>query len=225
MNLKFNVSGARRKVLANAIANFLCAKVVYKHAPTYAYEVADFTIDRTGTVSYPADTNAERVFDLIAVLRERGFEAEESCRLHLHDNCDRLTIEMPRAYISLGALENLEKIVIAKGTLFKKAFGVDSIQIETTEHLVRFPWFRLTGADGEADAYAKFVSALCEMAKRQRRITAKEKESNNDKFDMRIFLIRLGFVGNDYKQARKILLRNLTGNSSFKEYQERTEEP
>ena len=33
---------------------------------------------------------------------------------------------------------------------------------------------------------------------------------------MRIFLIRLGFVGDDYKKARKILLRNLSGNSSWK---------
>ena len=33
---------------------------------------------------------------------------------------------------------------------------------------------------------------------------------------MRIFLIRLGFIGDDFKKARKILLRNLSGNSSWK---------
>jgi len=38
----------------------------------------------------------------------------------------------------------------------------------------------------------------------------------NDKFAMRIFLVRLGFVGDEYKTARKILLRNLSGNSSWK---------
>jgi hypothetical protein len=31
-----------------------------------------------------------------------------------------------------------------------------------------------------------------------------------------VFLIRLGFVGDEYKTARKILLRNLSGNSAFK---------
>jgi hypothetical protein len=39
---------------------------------------------------------------------------------------------------------------------------------------------------------------------------------DNEKFAFRVFLIRLGFVGDDYKNARKILLRNLTGNSAFK---------
>lgn len=38
----------------------------------------------------------------------------------------------------------------------------------------------------------------------------------NAKYEMRLFLIRLGFIGDEYKTARKILLRNLTGNSSWK---------
>ncbi|MDR1630468.1 MAG: hypothetical protein LBS36_09695, partial [Oscillospiraceae bacterium] len=48
------------------------------------------------------------------------------------------------------------------------------------------------------------------------RVTAKERAIENDKFTMRLFLIRLGFVGKEYKAARRILLRNLTGNPSFK---------
>ena len=54
------------------------------------------------------------------------------------------------------------------------------------------------------------------MAKTQQRVTAKEREITNDKFTMRLFLIRLGFVGEEYKTARKILLQNLTGNSAWK---------
>lgn len=57
---------------------------------------------------------------------------------------------------------------------------------------------------------------VCQMAKSQKRVTAKERDSGNDKFTMRLFLIRLGFIGDEYKTARKILLRNLTGNSSWK---------
>ena len=47
-------------------------------------------------------------------------------------------------------------------------------------------------------------------------MTAVEKPIENAKFTMRLFLIRLGFIGDEYKTARKILLRNLTGNSSWK---------
>ena len=49
-----------------------------------------------------------------------------------------------------------------------------------------------------------------------KRVTAKEKPVENEKFAFRVFLIRLGFVGQDFRVARKILLKNLTGNSAFK---------
>ena len=44
----------------------------------------------------------------------------------------------------------------------------------------------------------------------------KEKETDNDKYAFRCFLLRLGFIGSEYKAERKILLRNLTGSSAFK---------
>jgi len=54
------------------------------------------------------------------------------------------------------------------------------------------------------------------MAKTQKRVTAKEKDTDNDKYAFRCFLLRLGFIGDEYKAARKILLRNLSGSGAFK---------
>ena len=54
------------------------------------------------------------------------------------------------------------------------------------------------------------------MAKTQKRINAKEKEVDNEKYAFRCFLLRLGFIGDEFKAERKILLRNLTGSSAFK---------
>ena len=54
------------------------------------------------------------------------------------------------------------------------------------------------------------------MARNQKRITAKEKETDNEKYAFRCFLLRLGFIGAEFKAERKILLRNLTGSSAFK---------
>jgi len=54
------------------------------------------------------------------------------------------------------------------------------------------------------------------MAATQKRVTAKVKEPDNEKYAFRCFLLRLGFIGDDYKATRKILLRNLSGNSSWK---------
>lgn len=38
----------------------------------------------------------------------------------------------------------------------------------------------------------------------------------DEKYAFRCFLLRLGFIGNEYKAERKILLKNLSGNSSWK---------
>ena len=54
------------------------------------------------------------------------------------------------------------------------------------------------------------------MSKKQKRIASKVKEVPNEKYAFRCFLIRLGFVGNKYKDIRKILLKNLKGSSAFK---------
>jgi hypothetical protein len=61
-----------------------------------------------------------------------------------------------------------------------------------------------------------FITALCEMAKNQKRVTATDKAPANEKYAFRCFLLRLGFIGDEYKAARKILLRNLTGNTAFR---------
>lgn len=54
------------------------------------------------------------------------------------------------------------------------------------------------------------------MARNQKRITAKEKPTDNDKYAFRCFLLRLGFIGTEFKDERKVLLRSLSGNSAFK---------
>lgn len=68
----------------------------------------------------------------------------------------------------------------------------------------------------EVKASTHLIAALCEMARNQKRITAKEKSTDNDKYAFRCFLLRLGFIGAEFKDERKILLRNLSGNSAFK---------
>ena len=48
-------------------------------------------------------------------------------------------------------------------------------------------------------------------------MTAREKPVENEKFAFRCFLLKLGFIGAEYKADRKVLLRNLTGSAAFKD--------
>jgi hypothetical protein len=129
---------------------------------------------------------------------------------------DTLTIEIPLEDFTETALENLNRLIASKETLIKKAIEADALPLMKTETTLKFPWFRSDSEPDEVDAYSLFIAALCTTAKAQRRVTARDKPVENEKFAFRVFLIRLGFVGNEYKAARKILLKNLTGNSAFK---------
>jgi hypothetical protein len=68
----------------------------------------------------------------------------------------------------------------------------------------------------EIMAYAQFVSKLCDKAKTQQRVLAVEHPVENEKYAFRCFLLRLGFIGGEYAETRRILLRNLEGNGSHK---------
>ena len=129
---------------------------------------------------------------------------------------NRLTIEMPRSTFTDMALESLKRLVESKSSLIQKALGTDYSTIISGEETISFPWFQGELTSDEVKAYTHFVTALCEMAKTQQRVNATEKQVENEKYAFRCFLIRLGFVGTEYKMERKILLKNLTGNSAFK---------
>ena len=159
--------------------------------------------------------------NLIETLDSQGFTAEPQ-EVEVSETVepspaevDGLCISMPASLFSEAALQNLKDITAAKGSLIRKALGVEELPIEVGETKVSFPWFAGTPTPEEVKAYDHFICALCEMARNQKRITAKERDTGNDKYAFRCFL-RLGFIGPEYKQERKILLRNLTGSSAFK---------
>ncbi|CAB1255225.1 Virulence protein [Ruminococcaceae bacterium BL-6] len=210
MEMKYNVTGNDRKRLVTAIAEFMACAATYKGAPTFAYEVGCFTVDKNGTVSFDDRIDGENVEKLIQRLRELGFEAEPE------EAVDSLILSYPREDITDAALENLRLLVASKETLIKKALAVDVLPIEVDDEKVSFPWFEGCPTPEEISAYAHFTSKLIAMAKTQKRVIAKEKETDNDKYAFRCFLLRLGFIGEEYKAARKILLKNLTGSGAFK---------
>ena len=134
-----------------------------------------------------------------------------------------ICISMPRSLFTEASLENLNALIAAKGSLIQKALGTDSLPLEITDTKISFPWFNGTPSPDELKAYDTFICKLCEMARTQKRVTAKEKETDNEKYAFRCFLLRLGFIGSEYKNERKVLLRNLEGSSAFKTTKEVTE--
>ena len=229
MRIEFHRTGAERKALVTAIGEILEVRPKYKGMPSAAYEIAYFTVTKEGTLEFADRVDSEEVENLLEQLADRGIVAAsaEMAQAWLNARAEELseksgtgpqeenvglTVEIPFDKVAVG---NLTKLLDAKGNLIRKALGITDLRIEVLDDRVAFPWFSQVDADSSA-AYTHFISALCEMSRNAKRVTATEKPVENEKYAFRCFLLRLGFIGTEYKAERKILLRNLSGSTAFK---------
>ncbi|MGN8773035.1 virulence protein [Candidatus Weimeria sp. HCP3S3_B5] len=220
MKANYNVTGNERKVLVAAISELTGEKAIYKFMPTCAYEIGDITVDKEGGVTCEDADKLERIIhNLIADgftpedAEEIESTEEEATAEEADKNGTGLTVSVP---LDKAAVGNLTNLLTAKESLIKKALGIDDLGIEVTEDVISFPWFSEMPEPDAVKAYTHFIAALCKMSRDLKRASATEKDVDNEKYAFRCFLLRLGFIGNEYKAERKILLKNLSGNSSWK---------
>ena len=268
MEIRYNVTGAKRKELVKVIANATapgrntssCPPAImrliisrsprmgrsylttvptarkssgcWKPSPPPALNVSRRTaVSSSGGTKEAAEAadSAPQVANLRGPRQTNRFVGERTSsevnELSASDGSERygacedtLTVEIPLDKVAVG---NLTKLLDAKGNLIRKALGITDLRIEVLEDRVAFPWFSQVDTDSAA-AYTHFISALCEMSRNAKRVTATEKPVDNEKYAFRCFLLRLGFIGSEYKMERKILLKNLT---RFLGLQERGCEP
>lgn len=126
-----------------------------------------------------------------------------------------MTISVPRSMMTDGGLENLKKLVHAKEDLLKQAFAIESTDIEVTDEAISFPWFSVLSPE-ELKYASQFISGMCRFANSSKRITSKRRHEDNPKFTMRVWAIRMGFSGNEYKALRKYLMHRLPGDAAFR---------
>ena len=242
--VSFDLREKDRKELVKAISEILSEKAEYMRMPTCAYRIGGYTVAKDGTLTWGADVTDAEV--LLQALTARGWNyaividtavteetqpeypstdeempvpevetaapAEENTDADTYDFC----IELPEETLPDVARANLDRIIESKGNLLQKALRTDTLSYEVTDGKVRFPWFHISGSPEEVTAYTQLITALVEMAKNSKRITAKERTVENEKYAFRCFLIRLGFIGDAYKVARRVLMKNLDGNSAFR---------
>ena len=262
MEVKYNVSGERRKEMVKAVSEALDGwSIEYLGAPTFSYQVGDFEITKDGTLVFSDRTDSKMVEDVLEALERAGFEFEEEHPINTSqfagpyempwdEDCNQketrdeemaeameeqdrlfaeaanapqaeeepvsLSISMPKDSFTDAALENLDHLLESKGSLIKKAFGIEETKYIATDDRITFNWLHGEITPEKAKAAQDFIGKLCEMARTQKRVTAKAKAVDNEKYAFRCFLLRLGLIGAEYKATRKILMANLSGNASFK---------
>ena len=117
MELNFNCTGNERKRLVNAISEITSAPVKYLGAPSFAYQVDYFTIDRNGGVTFDDRADSEEIENLIDKLNSQGFKAEPQ-EAEISEavepapaEVDGLCISMPASLFTETTLQNLKDII------------------------------------------------------------------------------------------------------------------
>ena len=242
MELSYNASGADRKELVRVIGEALGMKPKYMGVPSFAYQIGGYEVSKHGVLTF--EENGETA-SVLAAIEAAGFTAEqdtleattepqesettesipnipqeaetaENEPQEAGEDTISLSISMPRETFTDTALENLDALLESKGNLIRMAFGIEEAGYTLTDERVTFAWFNGEITAETSKAYADFVSKICEMVRRQKRVIAKAKEVENPRYAFRCFLLRLGLIGGEYKESRKVLLQRLTGNSAWK---------
>lgn len=260
MEIRFNIEKHERKALMQKIGEMLKEEVRYLGAPTFAYEVAFFTMDRNGVLSFSDDSDTVLVEQVLDGLADAGYESENESR-SIEDELQsgfpvNTSISFPIAEHTVQSLTNLICMIHSRGALLAKATGgeftackelvdaIGSTEFRSVPELTAFirEWgetnppligiafdddkltFSGFGTAKDADhvqTFMKLAAAMNMMALTQKRVQAKDVDDSNEKYSLRVWLIRLGLNGAEFKADRKRLMENLSGHSAFRSDEER----
>lgn len=240
-----------RKELVHKLAEHLEVAPAYLGAPSFAYQVGDYTVDRHSNI---LDTQGQEVEleELLANMVEEDYMEVEATQETASETEEpvALEIELPLEGHQGKSLRNLIHTIYSKQLLIKKALGLETdlvseeaITALNQEPMASLDHFRKAmeditcpgidfdfeketitfklGQDGDdpdkVEAATQLLALINKSARGlKRNASAKVKSTDNEKYTFRTWLLRLGMIGDEYKTARKVLLKNLSGNSAFR---------
>lgn len=231
-----------RKDLVKALEERLAAKAAYQGAPTFAYKVGPYTVAKDGTLSaetYDEDLIAELTAK--GIIEGAGEETGTTAialpmevhdgqslmnivfRIHSKDELLSKVCGKKGAFrISVTFIQELDAIRPKTKEEFLEALqscGGNEINtgITFTEEKVVFTGFPFTKDSGVINAYTRLVECISNEAVIKKRIRPERIGlPENEKYSFRNWLVTVGMKGDEYKEARAILLRNLSGHAAFR---------
>ena len=237
--MRIETNAANRKDVVKAVSGILGQPAKYLGVPTCAYQIGDCTIDRKGAV----ETEDEKTAELVtAGLTEQGFIGEpqpEMNRTTVSIPMKDMTAEGLKNLIFLTRSKQyligraFAEDVFRVPTALVEALG--STEIPDAETFMQIFQSHAEGCRGISfqdgtvaftiptisdpdmiKAFTHLAAAMVRQVGEQKRISPKETIEENEKYYMRIWLLRLGFGGAEGKEVRDLLMKNLKGHSAFR---------
>ena len=215
-----------RREIVKIIGEHFGVKPKYLGVPSFAYEVGDFIVDREGKIK----NEAGEEFELEDILNPAA-EALDS------DEITTVEIVIPLEGHNLNTLKTLINMIYSRQVLIKNAFelaeeiletelvesfnAIDSIEefkntLKSRNIKIENENIIFTINTDLVRAATLFFGLLSEKSKELKYASSKPVDTDNEKYTFRTWLMRLGMIGDEYKETRKELLKNLSGNSAFR---------
>ncbi|MCM1411541.1 MAG: hypothetical protein NC305_13470 [Lachnospiraceae bacterium] len=237
--MRIETNAANRKEVVKAVSGILGQPSKYMGVPTCAYQIGNCTIDKSGAV----ETEDEKTAELVtAGLTEQGFIGNpepEADGATVSLPVEGMTAEgfrnliyllhskqylIGRAFaeevfrIPAALVEEFGGAELPDAEAFLQVFQKHAGECKGIGFLDGKVAFTLP-AINDPDmvlAFTHLAAAMAKQAREQKRIRPDETIEENEKYYMRIWLLRLGFGGAEGKEVRNLLLKNLKGNAAFR---------
>lgn len=238
MKIKTNIEN--RKELVKAVAEILGEPSRYLGPPSFAYQIGGVTVDRDGNIEIEDVKEGKHLQEELA---SRGMTEESGEALHLQIPMEGHTADSIRNLIyMIHSKQYLLKRSVGTEVLRVSETLVERLQeekdadldrvlqifSEEKEHCIGLDFVDgkvvFNGFPFDAERSIAFAELTCMMAakaKEMKRVSPAETIEANEKYYMRIWLVRLGLGGTGGKNTRAILLKNLKGHTAFRTEEEK----
>ncbi len=173
-----------------------------------AAETASFPMD--ARISFPLSRHtAASLINLICMIHTRGPLISKATGGTFHANKDLVDDILDR-----HTFLRTEDLVAFVQEWDGSENALQGISFD--EEKVTFDGFTGVRDADHLQTFTKLAAAMNKMAQTQKRVQAKETDNSNEKYALRVWLVRLGLNGPEYKAERKILMENLSGHAAFR---------
>lgn len=235
---------ADRKSLVAAIEEATGVKMKYQGPPSFAYAAGDFLVERDGTLCVENEQdNRDILLSLVnqKLIDDSWNEDREVLRISIPTNLHTGASAARLVQLLWTKQEVLNKSIrCQKGFIINERFiealaeeppetideflflweklgGVEATKgIEFASDEISFTGFPPTKDSDLIKAFTELAGFMSKLAINMNRVELRKADLSNEKYYFRIWLVRLGFEGEEYKISRKLLLENLSGNSAFR---------
>lgn len=215
MIIRTNVESCKRKELVRLLEEQLDTNSKYMGAPTFSYKVGCAYILKDGNVEVEDERNTQNIkLFLVSNKLVSGYEDEAT-----------------KIVLPFGNEDNKEtilKILHSKQYLLNKALGEERFRIDLNDDneskgirfetdRVIFTGFPFSTNSDTINAYTDLAVKVLAYAREHKNASAEETIEENEKFYMRVWLVRIGLGGKEYSETRKFWMKNLKGHSAFRD--------